>query len=168
MLGALVLGLVGVVGGLWDARTRRIPDALTLGSLALAMGLGAWEGQLVTTLEGGALGGLPFLVLSLFLPVGGGDVKLAAALGALGAVYLGLPGTVAVLGAGTLAGGVLSLVLGRKVLGAAVWAMLSGDLGTGFDLLKAAGKEVWVPYGVALGAGALAVALAGLAGLVGG
>jgi prepilin peptidase CpaA len=77
--------VVATLASLWDMRTRRIPNALTFGAAAAALlfhlaqdgapGLGrASAGWLV----GAAIFFLPFALRGL----GGGDVKLLAALGA--------------------------------------------------------------------------------------
>lgn len=85
--GAIVLTVVALV---WDLRTRRIPNAVTVTALCAALlfhGVtGGWAGL------GAALGGFGagfglLLVLWLVGGGGGGDVKLMGALGA----WLGAP-----------------------------------------------------------------------------
>ena len=76
---------VAGIGGLTDLSTRRIPNRLTypalLAGFALAFACGGDQPRMA--LAGFAFAGLPFLVGFVFGGVGGGDVKLMAALGAL-------------------------------------------------------------------------------------
>lgn len=98
------------VAAVADLRTRRIPNWLTFGSLALGILLNTWlhglEG-LLAALAGAALGMgllLPFYALGV---LGAGDVKL---MGGLGAV-LGPQSLVSVAIYGAIAGGLMSLVI---------------------------------------------------------
>jgi prepilin peptidase CpaA len=105
--GAIAVGLAGCV---WDIRTRRIPNALTFGGALLGLCASAFEGGLAgagVSLVGWALGAAVFLPFFLVRGMGGGDVKLMAALGA----WLG-PGPVmwSALYAG-IAGGLLAVAL---------------------------------------------------------
>ena len=96
-----------------DLRTRRIPNPLILTGLGLGLGLNfvarGWTG-----LGWSALGAL--LGLGLFLPffalggMGGGDVKLLAALGAL----LGPRDLLAVALVGAVAGGLFALAAAAR------------------------------------------------------
>jgi len=89
----LVAAGLAVLAGWWDARTGRIPDALTLPVAGLAVALHAVAGGI-----GGALGALAGALLVGLVPLllhrrdalGGGDVKLFAALGALLGIGPGL------------------------------------------------------------------------------
>jgi prepilin peptidase CpaA len=99
---AYQLGTVGVasLAALYDWRTGRIPNWLTLGALVVALPFHAW--MTVGTPEQGPLDGVKWAVLGALacsLPlllgwrfgwVAGGDVKLVAALGAVGGLSLGL------------------------------------------------------------------------------
>jgi prepilin peptidase CpaA len=68
-----------------DLRSRRVPNVLTLGAALAGAGYhlldGGWSG-LGTSAAGWAVGLLVFLPLFLLRGLGGGDVKLLAALGA--------------------------------------------------------------------------------------
>ena len=76
----LALAII-LIAAVWDIRTRRIPNWLTLTALVLGLALHAWQG---TWREAG-LGCL--LAVVIYLPLflaggrGAGDVKLMAALG---------------------------------------------------------------------------------------
>jgi prepilin peptidase CpaA len=119
---------VAAIACLWDLRCRRIPNTLTLGAAAAAIGFHA----IVGGIDGGltSVGGWLVGVALLFLPfalggMGGGDVKLLGALGAwvgpADAVWLALYTGIA--------GGVLAIVIAavRGYLPAAgrnIWALL--------------------------------------------
>lgn len=81
--GLFILLLLAV--SICDIRSREIPDSLQFGIAALTF-LHVQPGNLL-----GVLGALPYLVVAMFFGgihgIGGGDIKLAAAIGAV----LGLP-----------------------------------------------------------------------------
>jgi prepilin peptidase CpaA len=115
----LAVALVAVVACVTDLRSRRIPNALTL-SAALAGLLAHWivqgpDGALFSA-SGWLVGLLVFLPFFLLRGMGGGDVKLLAALGA----WLGPQETVWLAIYTGLAGGVLAVIV----------AASSGYLGT--------------------------------------
>ena len=69
----------------YDLRTRRIPNGLTLGAAALALAFHAIDGGLGgvgTSVAGWLVGGALLVPLFWLGGMGGGDVKLLAALGA--------------------------------------------------------------------------------------
>lgn len=140
----------------WDLRERRIPNAVTLPALGLALCLHgatqAGQGLLLSALGALAAGAL-LLPGYLLKATGAGDVKLLMAVGA----FLAWPSA--------LLAGLLSLVVGG-VLGL-VFALLKGRLGTvlsrSFGLarwmaLKASGTPLArpgtsglkLPFGVAI------------------
>jgi prepilin peptidase CpaA len=119
---------VAMIACATDLRTRRIPNVLTLGA-ALAGGAyhllaGGWSG-LGSAAAGWGVGLLIFLPLFALRGMGGGDVKLLAALGA----WLG-PGQTFWLGLfAALAGGPIAVLvaLSKGYLGRAlrnVWSLL--------------------------------------------
>ena len=119
---------VAVAGCVTDLGYRRIPNALTFGSAAGAFGYFlAGEGLrgLGWSIGGWAVGLLMFLPFFALRGIGGGDVKLLAALGA----WLG-PGSAVWLALfAALAGGPLALVvaLSKGYLGRAfanMWGLL--------------------------------------------
>jgi prepilin peptidase CpaA len=102
--------VIGTVACVFDLRTRRIPNVLTFGAALL--------GLFVQTLSGGTHGALSaaggWLVgMILFLPffalggMGGGDVKLLAALGA----WLGPQETIWLALYSGVAGGILGVIV---------------------------------------------------------
>ena len=101
--------LVALVGAVTDVRSARIPNWLTYSGLAAALvlrtALGSWAG-----LKSGAIGlliaGGLFLILFVLGAMGGGDLKLMAAVGA----WAGNTFVLILLIAVGLAGGVLALV----------------------------------------------------------
>lgn len=134
-----------------DWRWQRIPNQVTYPAMALGLALGLAEGLPGTPLASGFLDHLAGLLVAFavcypFYAAGGlkaGDAKLLMAFGAL-------QGTVFLLNAafyGALAGGVLALVL----IGMRRLAPPETDVADPFwRLMKSR-----IPYGVALGAGAL-------------
>lgn len=79
----LVVTVLAVAGAATDAVAGRLPDVLTVPALVLGLGALGASGSVVVGLIGAAvLGGL-HAVVALVAPaaLGGGDVKLAAALG---------------------------------------------------------------------------------------
>ena len=92
-----------------DVKQGRIPNALTYPAILLGLALGFATGGLegfVSSLQGFGLGFLILFLGMMFGGIGGGDVKLAAALGALtgisatalGLLYMGLLSGVMALG----------------------------------------------------------------------
>jgi prepilin peptidase CpaA len=88
---------VAVLAAAFDWQKGRIPNALTLTALVFAPVLHAWRSapdQAMRAAEfsllGAALCGVPLLLMWRFGWVAGGDVKLVAAMGALGGPELGL------------------------------------------------------------------------------
>jgi prepilin peptidase CpaA len=121
--------VVAALGCVTDLRTRRIPNVLTFGAAAGAFGFylfgGGWSG-LGWSVGGWAVGLAVFLPLFVLRGLGGGDVKLLAALGA----WLG-PGTTIWLALwSAVAGGPLAVVvaLSRGYLRTAfsnLWSLLT-------------------------------------------
>jgi len=102
--------VLGVVGSAWDLRTRRIPNWLTFGGSAAALGFHLVTGGLPGA--GFSLGGW-VVGCALFLPffalggMGAGDVKLLAAMGA----WIGPVGAFWAWAFAAIAGGVLAVVV---------------------------------------------------------
>jgi prepilin peptidase CpaA len=82
----MALAAVVIVAGIWDIRSRRIPNFVAAAGLAAGFAghawLGGWEG-LKTAALGFGLACLVYLPLYLVRAIGGGDVKLMAAVGSL-------------------------------------------------------------------------------------
>ena len=131
--GALVSAAVACV---IDVRSARIPNVLTVASLtaAVAAHIFAPAGQGPGAAAGGALTGLAmFFPLFALGGLGGGDVKLMAALGA----WLGWRQAVWLALYTAIAGGVLALV----------WSVAHGYLRQAFANLRALGA-FWLVAGV--------------------
>jgi len=121
--------VVAAIACLTDLRTRRIPNVLTFGSAAGACGFHLADrgiGGLGWAAAGWLVAGLMFLPLFALRGLGGGDVKLLAALGAWvgpgAAVWLAIWSAVA---GGPLA---IAVALSRGYLGRAllnVWGILT-------------------------------------------
>lgn len=99
----LPAALIFVVLAVTDARSRRLPRPI-MGAFFLAGGAAAaWRGGLAGLaigLAGAVLAAMPLVLLRRVLPrhwrLGGGDIRLAAALG----LWLGAPAALLVLAAG--------------------------------------------------------------------
>lgn len=100
---------IAMAGAFHDARSRRIPNRLTLTAMAAGFGaraaLGGWLG-LESALWGALLAGGIFFLLFVVGGMGGGDVKLMAAVGA----WVGVGEVAPILLVAALAGGVLAIV----------------------------------------------------------
>lgn len=146
LLGVLVVAVI--VAMLWDLVTLEIPDSVSAVLVAAFLGGAAlggtgWTGMLNHASAGIVVFGLGFL-LHCFGAWGGGDVKLGGAL-ALWFGWGGLPGW---LFAMSLVGGVLAL---------AILALRSRSLPAGAPawIARLGKRDEGIPYGVALGGGAL-------------
>jgi prepilin peptidase CpaA len=131
-----LLGAAMLVAAIGDWRTRTIPNWLngTIALLAIpfwwTIGLGLWPGiALQIGLAAGVFG--LFAIAFRFGAMGGGDVKMAAAL----ALWLPFAGVVKLLAVLSIAGGVLTV------------AMLAAH-----RMAKAAGQPE-IPYGIAIAFG---------------
>lgn len=169
---ALGLCALCVPAAWWDVRTRRIPNALVVSGLAAALGLRAafGTGAFGAGLAGAALGLAVTLPLFALGGMGGGDVKLLAAVGAfLGPARLPLALLVTALLGGFLA---LFAVVRRRALGrtlsnlggtlrAAALALAARNRAALRTALPKPGPDaVTIPYGVPIAAGALLGVLA--------
>jgi prepilin peptidase CpaA len=99
-----------VVAAASDIRSREIPNWLSLGAIGAALvlhpALHGWTG-LLFSLKGLGLAALIFLPLFMLRWLGGGDVKLMGAVGALG----GYENLIAIFILDALLGGAVALVL---------------------------------------------------------
>lgn len=159
-LSTVALVALVILAVTWDLRTRRIPNALTVTGFFTALALRALPGG--EALLAGVLGGLIGLILTFPLVLmgglGGGDAKLLAAVGAfLGPSNLPLALLVTALVGGTMA---LALAIQHRALGETL--RHAGALVGGVAKRAPAARNLrtpgalTVPYGVAIGAGALA------------
>ncbi len=163
-LGALFLSILAMM---IDLKTARVPNWLTGGGLIAGFGVRtclAGGAGLETALAGALLGGgilfIPFLVRG----IGGGDVKLMAAVSA----WLGIGHAVVFILATAIAGGLLALgyLALRKQTGEALSKMartIRFHLAAGLRPLEPAGEQagrsVHLPYTLAIASGALFVFL---------
>ena len=106
----LALLLLVTAGALTDVRTGKIPNALTYPAVVFGLALGlagsGWLG-FADSLWGLALAFVPFFGLFLAGGMGGGDVKMMAAVGAL----MGLEFTVQAMIHAVLVGGLIALLI---------------------------------------------------------
>ena len=145
-----------------DIRTRRIPNALTVSALLVALALRSFlgAGALVDGLQGAGLAMLLVLPIFALGGLGGGDLKLLVAVGA----FLGPQDLIIALLATAVAGGVLALTEAiRKgvvlpiLRDTANFAKYCVTLGySGSRLTLGVSGSVSVPYAIAIGIGSLA------------
>lgn len=163
MIPALASLATLAVATVTDVRTRRIPNAVSLGSVALAVAFHAFAGEGAGfALAGAGVGGLCLLAPFLLGGMGGGDVKLLASLGA----WLGPASVVVCFAYAALAGAVLSLALvlvrrlpidWRAPLDDLAWLAASGERPAArtrqvfpYSLAIATGCAVFLAFGVPL------------------
>jgi prepilin peptidase CpaA len=106
-----------LVGSIFDVKSRRIPNFITLPAflfgLALHLALGGWR-QLLSSLAAGLICAAIFLVFYIAGGMGAGDVKLILAVGCIA----GLSHVAYLLVLTALSGGVMAIV----------WAVARGQL----------------------------------------
>ncbi|MGH9359896.1 MAG: A24 family peptidase [Terriglobia bacterium] len=164
LIGALACAVMGAV---MDVRCGRIPNWLTrgalLGALALQAIFSGWRG-LELGFAGALVAGSVFFLVYLVRGMGAGDVKLMAAVGA----WVGLGNAAVAIMATAIAGGVLALV----------YIALCGQAARVFrnvaELIRFHAifgitrhpeislhdpKSIRLPYGLAIAAGTLYVAV---------
>jgi prepilin peptidase CpaA len=101
---------IGIVAVVFDIRTRRIPNALTLGAAAAALLYASLTGgfwSVMAAVTGWALGAALFFPFFALGGMGAGDVKLVAALGA----WLGPAQTIPLAIFTSIAGGVFAIII---------------------------------------------------------
>ena len=163
LVGAILVGLAGAV---IDVRTARIPNRLTYSTLlsalilrAAVLGMSGLKSGTVGMLVSGGL----FLLLFVLGAMGGGDMKLMAAVGA----WVGSTQVLTLILAAAIAGGVLAV--GRMILSQAVsqtlrntmhliYYRLTSGMQPHPELNVQAPGSQRVPFGVAIAVGALSCA----------
>jgi prepilin peptidase CpaA len=153
--------LCATTGAVYDVRSRRIPNFVTLPAivfgLVLHLTLGGWR-QLASAAAGGLICGLVFLAFFLAGGMGGGDVKLITAAGCIA----GLPHIAYLLIFTSLAGGVMAVGLAlcrRRLKNTLVnmWALIVHHKAEGLtphpELNIANEQTLRLPYAIAIAAG---------------
>lgn len=165
-LWAVVIGLT-LAGAVWDVRSRRIPNALTIPGLLAGL---AWSyamagpAGLADAGTASLLLGLPFVLLFAFAGGGAGDAKLMLAVGAWLGVVNGLVALAAVAASGVVMALCFALAAGRlreaagNVAGAG-WAVVLIALGRRrLPVPEASGTPQRMPYGLAIFVGVVLAA----------
>ena len=163
LVGAVLVALVGAVT---DVRTARIPNRLTYTALLAALplrtvllGLSGLKSGAIGMLVAGGL----FLLLYTLGAMGGGDMKLMAAVGA----WVGSTEVMTLILAAALAGGVLAIgrIIFRNMVGETlrntirlIYYRLTSGLQPHPELNVQTSGSQRVPYGVAIAVGALSCA----------
>jgi len=104
---AIVLAALVLVAVVYDLRLRRIPNWLTLSGIGIGLALNAWLGVLREAALGLGLAAAVYLPLFLLRAMGGGDLKLMAAVGSLA----GPSAWLVIFGFTAILGGIAALVL---------------------------------------------------------
>ena len=156
---AALIALV-VVAIVWDIRTRRIPNALTVSGFLTALALRALPGgeALLAGLLGGAIGLAISFPLVFLGGLGGGDAKLLTAVGA----FLGPADLPVALLVTALVGGAMAFALALQ-RGALVETLGHARVLVGSVVTRTPASArnlrtpgaLTIPYGVAIGAGAI-------------
>jgi prepilin peptidase CpaA len=157
-----------LAGAAFDLRWRRIPNRLTGAAVLIGLASNTWNdgmGGLLSALAACLLTGAVFSILFFMGGMGGGDVKLMAAI----ATFAGLPHLPALLLATALAGGVFAIAV------SAAYGRLGATLGSAFGWLWPFGHKtaeespqrirLYLPYGVPIAVGALFTLYSGVLGL---
>jgi prepilin peptidase CpaA len=160
-----VILIVALVAAVLDARTGRIPNALTmpvfLAGLLWSTYVGGATG-LLSALGSAALLCFPCLILFLFAGGGAGDVKLLGALGAWMALQEAVIALVCVAAAGVICGVIGTLLRRRssilatniyRMLGSFAFALSSRRIREAAELMPQEGQMQPMPYGIAIALG---------------
>ena len=159
--------ILAIAAGVTDLRSRRIPNRLVIAGFVLGLTLNACAGGVAGfgwSLAGAGLGLVLFLPFFLLGGMGGGDVKLMAALGSL----LGPADILKVALAAAFAGGVLALMVawwsGRLlatlsgVVGL-LWFWWSAGVRPSPDLNLEDRTSIRLPYAIPIATGTILVAM---------
>lgn len=153
---------VGIVATCTDLWRQKIYNWLTLPAIVFALGLSFAQqglGGLGNSLLGFLLGGILYLILGLLGAMRGGDIKLAAAVGAC----LGWKLTVSALYYGAILGGIFAIIWSAyhgtlfktlKKVWRVLYAMAAPGMRPDVELQESETKPM--PYGVAISWGAIA------------
>jgi prepilin peptidase CpaA len=165
----IFLEVLVIVAAIWDIRTRRIPNWLTLSGVILAVAINTFIYQPVSTWFGAVLSlkglGLAFcvyFVLYLLRAMGAGDVKLMAAVGSL----VGWQDWFGIFLITAMLGGVMAMMLmvARRRLRTTFWNLgfILGEMGHGRaaymtreELDVKSPKSVGLPHGAVIAVGTI-------------
>jgi prepilin peptidase CpaA len=163
-----LLGLTGIAA-VTDARSRRIPNVLVVAGFVVGIALNTWLAGWPGTqqsLMGFGLAALVYVPLFILRAMGGGDVKLMAAAGAI----VGPRDWFTLFILASLAGGAIAIamLLTRSAFGSAFdnvrhivkeLAHFRAPYKSNAALDVASPKALTMPHGVAIAAGAVALLL---------
>jgi len=152
-----------VVGSVFDVKSRRIPNFITIPSFFLGLlvhlSFGGWR-QMLSALSAGVICGLVFLVFYLAGGMGAGDVKLIMAVGCIA----GMPHIAYILVLTAISGGVMAVVLALSRGRLQETLMNVGELASHHknqglqphpDLNVKNAQTLRLPYGLAIAGGSM-------------
>jgi prepilin peptidase CpaA len=162
MLPLMVVATAAITAAAIDLRIRRVPNVLTAGIALVGLGIAAMGlGRVGIWLAlAGCLVGLALMLPGYLIgAMGGGDVKLLAAVGTL----LGPGATLRAFVASAIAGGLIAIVVawrrGRLTATVAGTAMLVTSVGSRIDDINEAGRDNRFAYAPAIAVGVIVAAL---------
>lgn len=157
---------VAVAAAATDLRSKRVPNALVLAAVASGLALNCWRdgiGGAAASFAGGVVGLVLFLPFFIAGGMGGGDVKLCAALG----TFFGPIGIVQAALAAAVAGGACAIFVAtrrgqlREMLRRTLDILFFGAAGDENDTTDST-QPAWarpgavsIPYAVPIAAGTL-------------
>jgi prepilin peptidase CpaA len=162
MLPLMVVATAAITAAAIDLRIRRVPNVLTAGIALVGLGIAAMGlGRVGIWLAlAGCLVGLALMLPGYLIgAMGGGDVKLLAAVGTL----LGPGATLRAFVASAIAGGLIAIVVawrrGRLTATVAGTAMLVTSVGSRIDEINETGRDNRFAYAPAIAVGVIVAAL---------
>jgi prepilin peptidase CpaA len=159
----VAVGGIAALAAISDVRTGRVPNVLTFGAMAGGLvfsTIQAGGSGLVTSLLGGLVGLALFFPLFALGGMGGGDVKLLAAIG----TWLGPFGALQAALWASLTGGVLAIIVGLsrgylsaalRNLSALLWVWRTVGPSRVSELTLSESKGPRLAYAVPIGIGAI-------------
>jgi len=163
MLPLIVVAGAAITAAAIDLRIRRVPNVLTAAIALVGLGLAAMGlGRVGIWLAlAGCLVGLALMLPGYLIgAMGGGDVKLLAAVGTL----LGPGATLRAFVASAIAGGLIAIVVawrrGRFAATIAGTAVLMTSVGSRIDEINDTGRDNRFAYAPAIAVGVIVAALA--------
>lgn len=152
MLSALVICAVSIIAAIWDIRTTKIPNFITIPIFLAGFVYSFLTGRILSAIAAVVATGIVFVIGFMRGGLGGGDVKLMAAVSAWG----GFPFAITALMITGIVGGIQALYLTVPGLWQSAISILSGQPAwpTIREFLETYGKRPFA-YGPAIALGSI-------------